>query len=60
MILAIILLSILVVILVIVDILNVLMTKSVMRYLKKIDRHPTDEELNACINETIKEIFFRK
>lgn len=31
-----------------------LINKSLAIYLKKIDRHPTDEELNACVKEAIK------
>ena len=31
-----------------------LMNKSLAIYLKKIDRHPTDEELNACVKEAIR------
>lgn len=59
MIVTVVILSFLLTVMTIVTVFHIVMTKSVLHYLKKVDRHPTDEELNACIRETVREIFFK-
>lgn len=55
MVIMVVLLTVLVIILFIALICTHLINKSLGLYLKKIDRHPTDEELNACVRETVKQ-----
>lgn len=48
--------ALIIVVLLIVIICQYVMNKAMGIYIKKTDRHPTDEELGACIKEAIQKI----